>query len=99
MLVIDRMSILICYNIIMGPVRFFLPGAHSMLKPALPTNTNMPTNFLTFKCRYCPHVSYMKYHIHTFSYIVPNVWNVLPASIISIHSNPLSLHISKLTYL
>ena len=29
------MAHLICYSIIMGPIRFFLPGAHSMLKPAL----------------------------------------------------------------
>ena len=35
MLVIDRMSILICYKIIIGPMRFFLPGAHNMLKQAL----------------------------------------------------------------
>ena len=35
MLVINRMSLLICYKIIMGPMLFFLPGAHSMLKPAL----------------------------------------------------------------
>ena len=33
MLVIDRMSILICYKIIMGPMRFFVARAHSMLKP------------------------------------------------------------------
>ena len=35
MLVTYRMSILICYTIIMGPIHFVLPGAHSMLKPAL----------------------------------------------------------------
>ena len=29
------MAHLICYSIIMGPIRFFLPGAHIMLKPAL----------------------------------------------------------------
>ena len=29
------MTHLICYEIRMGPIRFFLPGAHSMLKPAL----------------------------------------------------------------
>ena len=29
------MAHLICYEILMGPIRFFLPGAHSLLKPAL----------------------------------------------------------------
>ena len=34
-IVISRMAHLICYEIIMGPIRFFLPGAHGMLKPSL----------------------------------------------------------------
>ena len=35
MLVIGRMNLLIYYKSIMGPMRFFVPGAHIMLKPAL----------------------------------------------------------------
>ena len=36
----------------------------------------------------CPRVSYLKYHKRAFSYMVPSLWNSLPASIRSIHSYP-----------
>ena len=36
----------------------------------------------------CPRVSYLKYHKCAFSYMVPSLWNSLPASIRSIHSHP-----------
>ena len=51
----------------------------------------------------CPRVSYLKYHKRAFSYMVPFLWNSLPASIRSInsqcefHTRPL-LHTSKLIY-
>ena len=50
MLVIDRMNLLICYKIIMGPMRFFSPGAHSKLKPAL-TRITYSIRFVVLNCR------------------------------------------------
>ena len=41
------MAHLICYSIIMGPIRFFLPGAHSMLKPALMLTISKETQLLS----------------------------------------------------
>ena len=34
----------------------------------------------------CPRVSYLKYHKRAFSYMFPSLWNSLPVSIRSIHS-------------
>ena len=36
----------------------------------------------------CPRVSYLKYHKRAFSYMIPSLWNSLPASIRSLHSYP-----------
>ena len=46
----------------------------------------------------CHRVSYLKYHKRAFSYMVPSLWNSLPASIRYTHSSRPLLHTSKLAY-
>ena len=50
------------------------------------------------------YILYLKYHKCAFSYMVPSIWNSLPASIRSIHSHPsfithLKAYISSMKYI